>query len=439
MSLISVEECRKLIAIDSTPARGTKEIMSHAAELCRGLGLEVTLDSDTLGGVEQANLVARFQEAVDSELILQSHLDTVDPGHFSAWSETRSNPFAASIHDGTIYGLGAADAKLDFLCKLEALRELGTRKWQAPPVIVGTFGSQMGMSGAIKLLRKKRLNGRRALIGEPTNLCLGNAGMGLAIIEISVPFSLEETRYREHHDEIESGSTQSRMFVEKSGSSAWGGNAIVKALEYLIQLPAGIAIMDLDGGSGAQTKPNSAVLEIDVVGSFRDPIVPKLAQVVKALRHMVDQLEAHADRPSINLGMIRTFGDHIRLTGSCRLPPAVKESEYEQWIAEMRTQCAEVGATFSVNEYKAAFVTAVESKFVHSCVQVAQAMNYPPNLRSIGSSTEANVLSRFGIECLVFGPGEGLGNAQGPNEKIRIEDLQKATRFYCELIREICL
>ena len=124
-----IELCRKFIGVDSSPSRGTGEISEYAAELCRSAGLQVELQYETHNGLRQANLIARrTSQPQENEVLFQSHLDTVDPGHFSNWKKTQYNPFNASIQDGKIIGLGVADCKLDFLCKLEAIKSILTRQ-----------------------------------------------------------------------------------------------------------------------------------------------------------------------------------------------------------------------------------------------------------------------------------------------------------------------
>ncbi len=437
-----IETSRHLVGLDSTPSRGTREVGEFAANLCREAGFQVEVDLENLNGLEQMNVIARPKGSTPAggEIMLQTHLDTVEAGNFGAWTKTQSNPFSASIYNDVLYGLGVADAKLDFLCKLEALKEVGSQNWRHPPALVTTYGAKVGMAGAIKLMRRKRVKAVAALVGEPTGMVLGHAGQGLAVLEVSIPFSDEEARYREHHDETESSSSQSKIFVGKAAHSSepgLGENAIVKMLEYLAQLPSGIAIMDLDGGNSDNRVPESAVLEIDVVSSFRDPIVPKLAQITKVFRHMEQIIKN--EMASLNIGTIRTFPDQIRVTGSCRLPPTVTNDVYESWISTIRSECAQVGATFSVRDYKAAFNTDTGAKVVQAGSRALKATGMECVLAPVKTSTEANVFSRFGVECLVIGPGQGVGNSHAPNENVKIEELHRAIQFYRHVIKELCL
>ena len=433
-----IETCRQVIGLDSTPSQGTREVGEFFASLCKDAGLHVELDHESLGGVEQVNLIARPQaEAQSNELMLQTPMDTVEPGHFSAWTKTQSNPFAASIYGDDLFGLGAAQTKLDFLCKLEAIRSLSGKKLRRSFVLVGTYGAQFGMSGAVRLMRKKRVSAKMALVGEPTGLRLVSAGQGLAVVEVAIPFSEEESDYRLRHDTMESGSTQSKIFVGKSAQTALSENAIVKMLDYLSLLPTGIAVMDLDGGASHNTSPSFAAFEIDVVGGVQDPIVGKIALITKAFKAMDEKLNAAS--ATLNIGSIRTFPDHVRITGCCRLPPAVQQNDYEAWIAAIRQECENVGGVFSVKDYKGAFQTSADSTIIKTAQRAIGAMGLDAGLIEGPSSTEANVFNRFGIECAVVGPGQGVGNSHAANESIRITELHQATEFYRRVIEELCL
>ena len=436
-----LDQCRRLVSLESTPRHGNRIAAEYVGELCEQAGLTVDYQRESLEGVDECNVIARPQSHVPTqEILLQTHLDTVPAGHFSQWTKTQSNPFNASIYNDVLYGLGVADAKLDFLCKLEAVRPLIGRPLKTPFVLVGTYGAQSGMAGAIKLIRRKKLNATHALVGEPTNMRLGHAGTGLAVVEISIPFSEEEKAYRRDHDLLDSTSTQSRMF-----SGASGENAIMKMLEYLAHLPDGIAVMDLDGGTDAGTRPAHAVLEIDTVAGFKDPILPKISKIHSSLLDLERDLqlvrEDGFDPPfsTMNLGMIRTSESDVRIRGSCRLPPSVTDAVYEGWMRKLGSAVQSVGATFSVKDYRKGFTTKVESDFVRSAQEILRQRGLDPSLHKLAMPSEANVFSRLGIECLVWGPGQSVGNSHAPNESIRISDLKAATEFYRQLVERFCL
>ncbi len=445
-----LENCRKLVGLDSTPSHGNLAAAEFAGALCAEAGLHVEMQRETSSGVDQCNVIARPRDTTpDREFLLQTHLDTVDAGHFSHWTKTQANPFNASIYNDVIYGLGTADVKLDFLCKLEAVKPLLGKELKLPFVLVGTFGgAESGMAGAVKLIRKKKIRPVMALIGEPSQMRLVNGGTGLAVVEITIPFSQEEIEYRRDHDLNESTSTQSRIFTGKAAHSSdpgAGQNAIMIMLEYLTQLPEGIAVMDLDGGHNNNSVPAHAILEIDTVAGFKNPILPKIARIYQSLLQLQEEMRGFSESgfspsyPTMNIGRVRSDEDGVILSGSCRLPPSVTDAIYEGWMSKLATTVQEVGATFRVKDYKRGFTAEPQTEFVLGTQNVLREMGLNPELQKLAQTTEANVFHRMGAECLVWGPGQSVGNSHAPNECINIADLRQAAEFYSRLLERFCL
>ena len=460
MSLL--ENSRRIVALESTPGHGNVAVAELVGRLATEAGLSVEYQRESDEGVEQCNLIARPAPGRPArEILFQTHLDTAEPGHLSHWTKTQANPFNASLYGDELYGLGVADAKLDFLCKLEALAALKDRAFKTPPVLVGTFGALTGMSGAIKLIRRKKLSAVQAVVGGPTDLALVHAAKGLAVIEISIPFADEERDYRRDHDLQESASSQSRMFSggapdqsrmfsggapDQSRMFSNGGarNAIMSMLEYLAQLPDGIAVMELDGGIGASLVPASAVLEIDTVAGFKDPILPKISRLYRSLLDLERELLTFREEgfepphPTVNLGMVRTTETDVRVTGCVRLPPTVTDAIYEGWMKGLEGAVRSIGATFRVKDYRKGFHTPADSPLVRAVQGVLAEMGLDPGLRKAPRASEASVFSRHGIECVLWGPGVSVGNSHGPNESIKMSDLSRATEFYGRLMERLC-
>lgn len=437
-----LELCRKLIGFDTTPEQSTLPTVEFLAELAERSGLRAEIQKENHRGVEQANLLIRHRDYAapsKDELLLLTHLDTVDPGNFSLWNKTQNNPFNASLYGDELFGLGAADAKLDLACKFEAVRRLADSKDVRPFVLAATYGAQSGMDGVIKLYRRKKTLAKQALIGEPTDKSLFLAGQGFAALEIFIPFSEEERNYRADHDLMESTTSQSRIFTGRAAHSLVpesGDNAIVKMLEYLCQLPDGIAIMDLDGGVNHNSVPESAVLEVDFVAGFKEPLTLRLAEIFKVLKEMRVQLAEFSDEnyepstASFNLGIIRTTEEGVRLQGCCRLPPSFKEEIYNQWVKRIQDVCEKTKASFHVLDYKKGYTTGLNSMLAQRAIELLKQLDVAEASSKKTISTEANILNRLGVECLVWGPGVSVGNSYAPNESVRMSDLLVAIDFY---------
>jgi len=446
-----IESCRKLISLDSSPEQGNYLVAQFLAELAQSKGLIVEKLEEISGDKKQMNLIVKTSgEQAETDFMLQTHLDTPDPGPFVLWQKTDGNPFDAHIIDGKIYGLGAADTKLDFLCKLEAMGRWATvsKKWKISPVLVGTFGEETGMTGALKLIRKNKIKAKHALIGEPSDLHLITSGKGLAAVEIRIPFGADEKKYRNDHNLMESTSTVSKMFNGKSAHSSTpqtGDSAIKKLFQYILQMPDDITIMDVDGGVNFNTVPAHAVLEIDLASGHQLPMARRLARIYQAIRDLEDEFLQYQDEefqpscPTLNIGLIRTHADYVEVLGSCRIPPSVSHEIYERWMKNLAEVCRTVEAEFRVTDYKRPFRGDRGSKFVQLCKAELQKLHLSEKIITIPSTNEASLFARVGVECICFGSGKREGNIHTPTEHVDVADLKRATEFYSSMIERMCL
>jgi acetylornithine deacetylase len=116
-------------------------------------------------------------------LLLDTHLDTVPPA--PGWT---FDPFAATIVDGRVHGLGANDAKASVAAMTAAFVAL----LDAPAgVAVGlalVAGEETKSQGTRDVLLRLAADGREiagALFGEPTGLDLAVAQKGLLVLELA--------------------------------------------------------------------------------------------------------------------------------------------------------------------------------------------------------------------------------------------------------------
>lgn len=443
-----LEACKKLIAIDSSPSNGTGEACQFIEELGVSLGFKVRLEQEIQRGIDEANVICFSESPTNNvHLMLQTHLDTVDPGSFALWEKTGKNPFHATIHNDRIYGLGAADTKLDFLCKLFAAQKFIGKTSLKPFAVVGTYGEEYNMNGAIRLIRHKTLMAERVLVSEPTNFDLVYSGKGLANIEITIPFSEEEMRARQEHDTGEGLSTQCKMFKGRATHSSQphlGLNAIEEAFGFMRNLPDQLLILEVDGGTNYNTIPVHGLLEFDLVSLQRMTVNQKLLKIYDKINDLKREFNTVLDKefnPSmttLNIGMVRTYSDHLKIMGCVRWPAALAEDIYVRWIEDLKDFCSSLGAVFRVRDHKKPFRMDKDSEFAKRCFTVIKDV-YPETAMATQPVTnEANVFHKFGLETLVFGPGQREGNSQTSSESISIDKLNKAVKIYENIIQDIC-
>ncbi len=446
-----IETCRKLISLDSSTTSSTVESVQYLATLAEQAGFVVEILSEMQNGVSQANIIVRPEtfKPGDQEFLLQTHLDTVEPGHFGLWKKNGFNPFDAVIIDGCIYGLGAADVKLDFLCKLEALKKLKTKKFlKLKPVLVGTFGEETGMQGALKLIRKNKISAKYALVGEPSNLNIIHAAKGFATVEIRIPLSQSEITYKTKRDLLESTSTQSKIFSGKSAHSSTphlGENAIVKMFDYLQKMPENMVLVEVDGGTRYNSIPNQAMVELDFSSHVENLALQKINNIyevikkVQAEMELIKDLEFEPSFSTLSIGIIRTFEDTILIGGSCRILPNVTQDHYEKWMELIKSVCEKNHSFFHITDYKKPFRTSQNSQLVKAAQSILTKMNLDSECKALPSTNEASLFTRINIECLCFGAGVRQDNVHTPQEHVKIDDLEKSILFYEQMVERFCL
>lgn len=450
-----IETARKIISFDTTPLESTESLARYLLELSEKLGLRCELIEEVQNGLTQVNLIFRAQEKIagTDDFMLQAHLDTVDPGHYSTWKKNSFNPFDAVIENDTIYGLGAAKSKLDLLIKLHVLAQFKSMTFKnLHPVVLATFGEQSGMQGVLKLIRKNKVSAKYAVICEPTDMHVVNAAKGFALVEIRIPFSKQENEIRQLKISAESTSTQTKVFSGLSVHSAeahLGVSAATKLFDYLSKLPENVAIIEIDCGNRMSTIPNQALVEIDSALNLENSMIHKLNLVSNLIKNMELQMhdihdnEFKPNHSTLSVGVIRTEEHHVRLGGSCRLVPKVRQEDFEKWIHYLTTECLKIGAEFKVIDYKRPFRTSENSTFIKTALSELNKLKNDTTdtmtVRSLASTNEASLLSRRGVECLCIGAGFRADHRQNSPEHVSIKDLQLMAQFYQRMVERFCL
>lgn len=132
------------------------------------------------------NVVGRLRGVGDGRsLILNAHVDTVEPGDPRQWSR---DPFSGDVVDGHLFGRGACDMKAGLATNIFALAALRAAGF-APlgdVVVQSTVSEEDGGAGALAaVLRGYRADG--AIITEPTNLAVILAQGGSLMFRLRVP------------------------------------------------------------------------------------------------------------------------------------------------------------------------------------------------------------------------------------------------------------
>ncbi len=242
-SSLVVELCREFVRIPS-PSGGEGALAAAVAARMAGLGFAV--ETDRYGSV----LGTRRGSRPGPTVLLDAHLDTVPVTRPEAWTQ---EPHGAAIHEGRLWGRGAADTKgsiAAMICAAASLTDFpGT-------VRVSASVCEEDLTAAALSHVLDRHPADVVLVGEPTSLCLGVAQKGRA-----------------------------GLLVEAAGRSAHtsrpelGDNAVYKLIEAITRLRALPLPTDPELGRG--------VCELIEISSEPMPsrgMVPHLATARLALR-----------------------------------------------------------------------------------------------------------------------------------------------------------
>ena len=178
-----VERASRLIATPTTNPPGNESALAESlADELRQLGIETTI---VPLGPGRSSVVGRLRGRGNRPaLVLSGHLDTVPPGHVG-WTR---DPFAPTVVNGRLYGLGSADMKGAVAAMVEAAAALRRSEavLQGDLLLAFTADEETNSTGAATLVESGTLAGAGAIIiGEPTANEVFIAEKGVAWIEMT--------------------------------------------------------------------------------------------------------------------------------------------------------------------------------------------------------------------------------------------------------------
>lgn len=489
-----IEDAKRMIRINSVTQDGNEELSGFVGALLQDRGLKTQLQQVThsLENVSkrQFNVVGILGDPlVDRKtrkgLLLLSHLDTCNPGIRENWTETAGDPYAASVKEGKIFGLGTADAKLDFLCKLKAVEKFRERKLKMPVYLVGTCGEEIGMFGARYLIKSMALNPKYVLVGAPTELRLGYSHKGLNLFRVSIGHQMVERDARGFNRRVD---LHAKGRSAHSSHPGVGVNAILEAIDLIQEaVDSGFELRftRIEGGDASNKVPDRAFAEFymtshqfeDFKRFFRDkasrkggdktfqvelgglgdtgvrflpdPIFPCLSEIVGAFRRIASEFEKQAD-PSfdppfstVNFGMLKPRLGGIDLLFDIRLlpemPPEATEKRVMEEIAAISAKFPSLNLSCGRDRSNPVLKMSPDHEFVKLCQDALGDAGVKPVLERRSPSSEAAQYFHAGYEAVMFGPGIARANSHSPNEYNSLDQMEKAIGFYEKLIERVCL
>jgi acetylornithine deacetylase/succinyl-diaminopimelate desuccinylase-like protein len=445
--------CRRLIGCRSVTGEGTRAIAELCAhELLAPAGIAARILPSRDEGPAQVNLIATVagSDSAAPPLVLNTHLDTVPPGAFDLWTECGGDPFVATVKADRIYGLGAADTKLDFVAKVMALVGAKPRRqvW-----LVATFGEEHGLVGAKEIAAAGLLpRGALAFVGEPSHLEVITAHKGLMVFELRIGF-------RPGPRPTATSVGRRLVFTGRAAHSstpALGRNAILVALDALTAR-ADVAVSAISGGDAvnkvparcevvihaetAFTIPDAQVIESDELSPSLIPTaaIATVASFTTALRQFAERAgpsEPDYAAPTLtcNPGTIRSTVDSLSLEFELRPPPSMPLEQVRDGVTAIADSLCAGASGLEINlcERRAnpGFRGALDGETVETALAALARAGLPLRTGVKVGCTEAGIYAAAGLKPVVFGPGPSTGVIHAPNEYSLLADVEGATQFY---------
>jgi putative selenium metabolism hydrolase len=315
-------------------------------------------------------------------IAFDAHIDTVDVGNPALWS---FDPFAGQVHDGKVWGRGAADQKGGMAAMLAAgriIKELGLAA-DATLLFTGTVMEE-DCDGLCwqHLIREEGLRPDVCVITEPTGLRVYRGQRGRMEIEA-------EVRGRSAH-----GSAPER-----------GDNAITKMAPLVLEIARLNERLVADPFLG---KGTVVVSQIRSVG-------PSQCAVPDGCSVYLDRRLTTGESKELALGQIEEI---FRAAGGTVRCPRYEKAAY-------------TGKVYPTEKYYPTWCVSEEHRAVRAAAgSFRELFGSAPEVDKWTFSTNGvAICGMHGIPCVGFGPGYEE-QAHAPDEWIPVEHLWKAAALY---------
>ena len=423
----ATELLQRLIRFNTVNPPGNER---PAQEMLRSVLEAAGFECELLGATEdRPNLIARLPgRAEGKRLCYLSHVDTV----LADASEWSVDPWSGEIKDGFVWGRGALDMKGQVACEVAAASSLGRSGWRPERgelLVVVTCDEEAGATYGAQWLCDNVPDKVRCdmVVNEGAGEVLDFEGRRMYTLCIG-----------------EKGVFRFRLSTEgRAGHASMpgiGDNALLRMVEVLSRLdgrqppfdpyPAGVA--SLQALTGGQV----------------EDVASALARVRAVEPRLGDQFESMM-RVTLAPTMIRAsekenvIPSRCTVRVDCRVPPGMGEAHVRDRVQELLGSEAEGGYTLEFSEEVIGNSSPAESSlagFFQDFIAKTDAGAQLLPLVLTGF-TDSHWFRKAFPECVAYGffPQRAMSRwdtmplIHAPDERIAIDDIEFASRFFSEL------
>jgi len=301
---------------------GEGAIAAHLADVCRRLGMTVTVEDAAPGRPNVVAVLPGSDPARGRRLLLNGHMDTVGPAGMQA-------PFTPEIRAARLYGRGALDMKASLAAMVAAVAALRATGRALLGDVVLTFVSDEEHLSVGTAAIAGRVGADAAIVTEPTGLalCVAHKGFLWATIRTEGR-AAHGSNYGAGVDAI------ARMGRVLAGLELLERDVLPRRTHPLLGRPSLHASV-IRGGEGLSTYPPSCELALErrtLPDESEDAVRAELQGILDALRQRDPTFEAslrvsgarpgmEADRgagvvPALHRACVAVRGEEPAYTGA---------------------------------------------------------------------------------------------------------------------------
>ncbi|MBP2399516.1 acetylornithine deacetylase [Glutamicibacter protophormiae] len=380
----SIELITELIAVDTTSRDSNLPLIELIEDQLTEHGIE-SVKIPSPDGLK-ANLLTTIP-AVDGSrtggIVLSGHTDVV-PVDGQAW---RSEPFAAQVRDGKLYGRGSCDMKGYLGVILAKLPELTAAELSEPIHLAFSYDEEIGCVGAVSLVERiveQGLAPRGCFVGEPSSMRAIRGHKSMNVFKVSFAGVAAHSSLPSEGLNAISYALRFASFVEGVARELASTGPRDKSF---IEPTTTMNVNRFDGGIAVNTIPSSCVVFFE----YRS-----LAQVDREA--LTERFRVEAER--LETEMVR------------RNPAASVSFEQQAGAPGLETAPGE------------------------DIVGLAAACGAIATDEKVTYGTEAGLFSSAGIPTVVCGPGD-IAQAHAPDEFIELDQIAACERFIDQLMIQL--
>jgi acetylornithine deacetylase/succinyl-diaminopimelate desuccinylase-like protein len=421
---------QKLIQHDTVNPPGNERV---AQEMLRAELEQSGFECELIGAVkERPNLIARLPGGSDGpRLCLLGHVDTV----LADASEWTVDPWSGEVRDGFVWGRGALDMKGQVACEVAAACELGRSGWRPESgelMVIVTCDEEAGATLGAKWLCEE--------VPEKVRCdMIVNEGAGEAV----------DFDGRRYYTVVVGEKGVFRFRLETAGRAGHasmpriGDNALMRMVEVLGRLDGRQPPYD-DYPEGR------AALEA-LVGEAGD-VAAALDRIRQVEPRLADQLEPTM-HVTIAPTMIRASSkenvipSRCTVQVDCRVPPGMGADHVRERVAELIGAESEGGYRLEFNDDIVGNSSPLRGPLADALRDFAERTDPGASLLPLvlPGFTDSHWFRKAFPDCVAYGffPQRVMSFFEtaplihAPDERIAIEDVELASRFYRELLLDV--